>query len=294
MTALSPDDELSNSELAPRRLLDGGAAEHERSLIASARLDRVPSAAKARVAAALGDVLEAQPAPGAPPSGPDRAARGDAPLQFGTRSTLGVVGAGVVGAMALSLWLRATPGESSGAGSTARELVLDSSATPAEPSHAALPRVASGPPSSAAAAPGASNSAGGSPAELTTQKAPARPHRAAPRRPREGAATAHAVPVESDLLAEVRALEGVSSAIGAGQAERAARELDAYRRRFAHGSLSIEAEVLAIQIAVARGENRAASAAAERLLARPEAQHYRARVHALLEREGQPSGSANR
>jgi hypothetical protein len=84
------------------------------------------------------------------------------------------------------------------------------------------------------------------------------------------------------LLAEVRALEAVSAALGAGQAERAARELEAYRRRFARGELAIEADVLAIQVASARGDQRAARAGAERLLARPEAEHYHARVRALL------------
>jgi hypothetical protein len=121
---------------------------------------------------------------------------------------------------------------------------------------------------------------------------PPRPDRSAHERSKkEGIAQRE--PDDSGLLAEVRALEAVSSAIGAGQPDRAARELDAYRRRFARGELAIEADVLAIEIAVARGDNRAANAGAERLLARPEAEHYRARVHALLERQ-HPSESANR
>lgn len=263
MTALSSDDETTSAELAPRRMLDGGAGDAERRLIASARLDRVPHAAKARVAAALGAALELQAAPSEPPS----AAR--APLhRSGTRWALGVAGAGVVGALALSLWLRATPGESSNVVSspaaapftspTADSAKADSRAEPAR-----QPELTEQ-------------------AEPTPQSEPPRVEPSAPSPAKKKAVAADSEAVESGLLAEVRALEAVSAAIGAAQPDRAARALDAYHRRFPHGELAIEADVLAIQLAVARGDDGAASAGAERLLARPEAEHYRARVHALL------------
>jgi hypothetical protein len=82
----------------------------------------------------------------------------------------------------------------------------------------------------------------------------------------------------------VRTLEAVASAISSGQISLAGRKLGDYGRRFPRGELSIEAAVLGIQIALARGERGAARAAAERLLARPEAGHYGARVRALLDR----------
>jgi hypothetical protein len=281
MTAPSPDDEMPSTELAPRRMLDGGAGERERRLLASAQLDRTPSGAKARVAAALGSVLEPHEAP----SGAERATRGDALPRSGTRWGFGVVGAGTVGAIALTLWLLpATPGESSNAGSTLGGAALESSAAPPQPSPAAPPRAAS---------------TRAAPADLSPHANPAK-HEAPPLPDRSRPRRANAEDGANDdergggLLAEVRALEAVSSAIGAGQADRAARELAAYRRRFARGELAIEAEVLAIQIAVARGDDAAASVGAERLLARPEAEHYRARVRSLLERRGQPSGSAKR
>jgi hypothetical protein len=300
MTSLSPDDEMSSSELAPRRMLEGGGGEHARRLLASARLDRVPVGAKARVAGALGDVLEADPTL---PCEPEGAARGNALARLATRSGLYIVGAGIVGAIAVALWLRVTPGESSTLGST--------------------PRVASAP-LPGAAAPGADTPTRASPAELTEQAAPTQPDAAT----RRGDPTLHAAPIpqaaraerhvpprearsarqrtklggetpqgdslDSGLLAEVHAIEAVSAAIGSGQADRAARELEAYRRRFARGELAIEADVLDIQIATLRGDHEAASASAQRLLARPEAQHYRARVLSLLESEARRPGSTDR
>jgi hypothetical protein len=276
MSTLSPDDETTGAELAPRRLLDGGAGEHERAWLASARLDRVPSSAKARVAAALGGVLE----PPAAPSELEPAAHGAALPRSGTRWGLGMVGASVVGAMALSFRLLAPPGESS---------------TPA-----ASKRAVSTSAASSLEAPAAESPKAGSPpepkqqAEPPQRTVPSRSARSGPSLPKKRAANAHAEPTGSGLLAEVRALEAVSAAIGAAQLDRAARELAAYRRRFGRGELAIEADVLAIQIAAARGDDAAANADAERLLARPEAEHYRARVHALLGREVPPSSTPNR
>jgi hypothetical protein len=265
MTPLSPDDEMASPELAPLRLIEGGAGEHERSLVASARLDRVPSAAKARVAAALGGVLvEGGGVRHEGDSGSaEGAARGNALHRLGTRSAIGVLGGGVVGAVALSLWLRAPHDDdraatSAKAASSASHAVAAPSAPQPETSSTAL-----------SAAP---------------QLAPARSDRSNAQSPSARALTARAAPAEAGLLAEVRALEAVRSALAAKRTERAARDLDAYRRRFARGELAIEADVLAIELSLARGERQAAHAAADRLLARPEAQHYQGRVRALLER----------
>jgi hypothetical protein len=271
---------MPSAELAPCRLLEGGAGEHERRLLASARFDQTPSGAKARVAAALGGVFELHAAPSAAPApgASEPAARSAGLSVSGTRWGLGVVGAAVVGAIALSLGLPAATGESSNAGAMGGGFVSD--APPARDEPAASPAEHSQQPEPTPHA------------ELSQQRVPARPDRSAPERPKkEGVAQGED---DSGLLAEVRALEAVSSAIGAGQPDRAARALDAYRRRFARGELAVEADVLAIEIAVARGDERAASTGAERLLARPEAEHYRARVHALLERRGRASASPNR
>jgi hypothetical protein len=303
MTALSPEDEMSSPDPAPRRMLDGGGGEPARSLVASARLDRVPSSAKARVAAALGGVLEpdaVRPGESVP------SARSGALSRLATRFGLYVMGTGVVAGVALALWLRAAPGESSNASST--------------------PPVVSAPPPKAAAqgaAPGAESATGGSrteheePFAVTRQAEPTRAgeptRRAAPTPQIEHAEhqvpspVARATPqrsspegdgrqgdvLDSGLLAEVRAIEAVNAAISAGHARLAAREIEAYRRRFPRGELAIEADVLEVQIATLRGEHATARAAAKQLLARPEAQHYRARVGSLLEGEAERAEPTN-
>jgi len=282
MTATSRDDETPSPELAPRRMLDGGAGDPERRLLASARLDRVPSAARARVAAALGGMIEPEVAPSVEPHELERAARAGTLSRFGTRAGLGLVGAGILGAIALSLGLRAAP-----AGSNRASLVpsAPSAASSVSPSGGTSPAPAE-PRGATPLAPAergeeAQPSRPVEAARLTPQALPAR-HERSMSQPKRRAVASRTEPVDSGLLAEVRALEAVGTALGAGQPERAARELQAYRRRFPRGELAIEADVLAVQIAVARGDHATASAGAERLLARPEAEHYRARVRALL------------
>jgi len=287
MTALSSDDETPNSELAPRRLIDGGAGERERRLLASARLDRVPASAKARVTAALGGVLEPHATPGAPPNdGPSRAPA-DARPRFGGRSGLGVIGAGLVGAIALSLWLQSGPRESSNAGPITGGAFTPSPAPMAGAAH----QRASGTAVALDTPPPLPEPAELPRPGLEPPATPARPARPHPARAKQSTPSGHADAVESGLLAEVRALEAVSAAIAAGEAQRAARELAGYRHRFPRGELAIEADVLAIQIAAASGDGEAASAGAGRLLARPEAAHYHARVRALLGGPGMAAGS---
>lgn len=300
MTPLLPEDELPNPELAPRRLLEGGAGERERDLIASARLDRVPSDAKARAAAALGGVLERHAAPSAAPHDElARVARGDTLPRIGARSTLTVVGAGVVGAIAL--WLLA-PQESSSsdagahtAPATPAAVEAPGAGAPASGAQLGKPPVSRPPPSlddrPVATPPSMQTEPAEEPVRPSLDAPPRRGHSEAQRRMKQ-ANMAPAATVDTGLLAEVRALEAVSAALAARDSDRAERELAAYRRRFARGELAIEADVLAIEIAASRGDRNTAKAGAERLLTRPEAEHYRARVRALLERTEQPLGSA--
>lgn len=297
MTASSSDDELSSAELSPERLLDGGGGEHERRLIASAQLDRVPSSAKSRVAAALGGVLEPQGASSTAPE-PELSTPTDTVSGLGARAGLYVVGAGVVASIAFALWLRMTPEQGSGLPPAPPV----TAAPPLSAASTAAPGASAPPPAAAARADATASwreQAGDETAraprvELPPQTARQRrvAARAAPSAARpgpEGGGTP-AEAGDSGLLAEVRALEAVSSALGAGQAEPAARELAAYHRRFARGELAVEAGVLAIQIAMLRGDRETARSTAEKLLARPEARHYRARVRELLE-GGAPAGS---
>ena len=285
MTRLSRDDEAPSPELGPPRLLDGGAGEHARRLVASARFDRVPSGARARVAAALGEVLEL-PASGSgassslgglAPTGLDSPASG--PLSpLGARAALGIVGAGIVGAVALTLCLHSAWEEHSRPGSPPPTTSAPSPPARHDPEpNALLERDVSARDESARDV-----SARAAPPVLSRQRASLRSDGSVRTRVKNDAEPTRAEPTESGLLAEVRALESVSSALAAGEADRAAHELAAYRRRFAHGELAIEADVLDIQAALARGDRDTASARAERLLARPDAEHYRVRVRSLL------------
>ncbi|HTV23504.1 MAG TPA: hypothetical protein VMG12_32665 [Polyangiaceae bacterium] len=255
MSHLTQDDELPSAELAPRRLLEGAAVDPARRLLDSARLDRAPDDARARIASALGSVLE--------PPAATSAARGETKSRIGSGAVGGMLGAGLVGVLALSLGLRAAPEERSNAATTRP-----------------MASVPAPPPTDL----GARSPEPTSPVELaapttttttTTEPTP-------PRRVQKVPDTPRAERSDSGLLAEVRALESVSAALAAGATDRATRELAAYRRRFARGELAIEAEVLDVQLAIARGERETANARAERLLARPGAEHYRARVRSLL------------
>jgi hypothetical protein len=305
MTSLSPDDDPSSPELDPPRMLEGAGGEQARSLLASARLDRVPSSAKGRVAAALGGVLEPN---GALPYEPGRAGRGHVLSRLAARSGLYIVGTGVVAAIALALWQRSSPGESANVSSTtpavsapppgpgapeaatpgADSAVRGSRTAPEEPSAATQP---SQPTRRSKPARRAAPTPHGAPAE---RQVPSPVVRATPQRSKPEGDVRHGDVLDSGLLAEVRAVEAVNSAIGAGHAGLAARELEAYRKRFPRGELAVEADVLQIQIATSSGDYESARVHAERLLARPEAQHYRARVLALLEETSGRAGSTNR
>lgn len=100
-------------------------------------------------------------------------------------------------------------------------------------------------------------------------------------------ATSRAVPAPSadasGLRAELVALEAVQRALRAGRADEAERSLSAYTLRFPHAELALEAELLGIDVLLARGESDRARAQARELLARPDAARYRERLEALGE-----------
>jgi hypothetical protein len=88
---------------------------------------------------------------------------------------------------------------------------------------------------------------------------------------------------EHGLRAEVRAVEAIQQALRAGRAGDAERRLDDYSRRFPGGELAIEAELLRIDLDLARGDRAAARARALALVARPAAARYRERLEALTQ-----------
>ena len=65
-----------------------------------------------------------------------------------------------------------------------------------------------------------------------------------------------------------------------------------YEQRFPKGELRLEAELLAVDVALARGERKRARERASQLLARPEAERYRQRLEALQRAAGPDSSDA--
>jgi hypothetical protein len=94
---------------------------------------------------------------------------------------------------------------------------------------------------------------------------------------------ASATGAELGLAAEVRAIESIQASLGWGDAEAAAAALARYRRQFPDGELALEADLLDIDVALARGERPQARRLARALLARPAATRYRARLEGLAE-----------
>ena len=89
----------------------------------------------------------------------------------------------------------------------------------------------------------------------------------------------------SALTQELRALELAQRELRAGRVDAAERALGAYRQRFRRPTLAAEAELLEIDVLVARGQRRAAEARARALVARAGAARYRERLAALLHDE---------
>lgn len=94
------------------------------------------------------------------------------------------------------------------------------------------------------------------------------------------------------LRAELSALEAVQSALRAQHPQLAADALAAYSRRFPAGELEREAELLGVDIALARGNRELARARARELLSKPDGARYRKRLDALrIEFSGSAHGS---
>jgi hypothetical protein len=298
--------------LDPPRLADGGGNEYERLLVRSVRSDRVPIGAAEQVERALSEVFVPSAPPAlesggfAPRSAEVRA--GGAGMRLGR---LGMLGIGLVGAVLAGRSFVASP---SGPASAATEPPAASVAvlpTATESSGAASagvesPRVESGVPEPAGVAPG--------PAMFTMtpvvsplvprrsvdETGPARSHRPRANGPARATAPAPATARSPGLLEEVRALDRARAALDKGDGEAAARELSFYEQRFPRGELAIEAAVLAVDVALARGQRAMAGARARVLLAQPGAGRYASHLAAVaspitsLDKERAPVTSESR
>ena len=99
-------------------------------------------------------------------------------------------------------------------------------------------------------------------------------------------ASASSVQVSSkrSVSAEIALIDEARAATRTGETERAARMLDAYDARFAHGTLFLEAKLARIELHLARSEHDEAGALCERFLSEHPQSAYDRRVRALLQR----------
>ena len=117
---------------------------------------------------------------------------------------------------------------------------------------------------------------------VTPTRAPA-PASAKRTPPRRSAAVPAPPPPQSDtLLAQVAQLDRARAALRDQHPAKAIRELDAYVATFPNAELALEAEVLRVHALTAAREPSAAAALAERLLARPGSEQYRAELHRAI------------
>lgn len=259
----------AESALEPVRLLAGAGSAFERSLLASAAQDAMPAAALQQLAQALHVPSLTLPTLGA---GLQRTALLGKYVALAGLGALGVIAAVVAsGGRTTPARVAAVP--------VAAAVAPAPTPAPAAVSVAEVP-LAEAPPADP-------------PRIDVAQTEPARPKLATPR-PR---ASAHAAAqprrsAAQGLRAELQALEAVQRALRAQQAQRAADALADYSRRFPAGELEREAELLAVDIALARGDRERARARARELLSKPDGARYRERLDALrIESSGSPHGS---
>jgi hypothetical protein len=237
---------------APLRLGDGGGTEFERQLVSSASRDGVPVASMAKVAAGLREAIAAREA----------AAAAGAPLPNLRPWAIGAVSAAIVGAGVVAMLSRETKWSAAPAETVAPRVELPKEPSPLPNAEVARPSV-----------------------ELPSLPRDVAAPPAGPRRRPAPRAIAKAVrePARSDLglAAEVRAIESIQTLLGWGQVQQAAEALAHYRRQFPKGELALEADLLDVDVALARRDRAKAKQLARALLARPSAARYRTRLEAI-------------
>lgn len=274
-TSMTP---LRSPSMAPPRLSEGGGTDYERRLLGSARLDSLPSASVERVQSALRAASSGPLTHGAAAS---RDAVANATVSVVKRRVIGIVGTGIVGAGIMG-WVVASQGpprfehSMTSSGPTVAAPNVAAPLAVRTPTPDPLPIVAAT--AESAQTPKASEANLGMPA----------PSRSRPKAAENGKTEVAREPVSPNrspgLAEEIQAIESIQTLLAWGQAEQAYRALTAYRRDFSRGELLLEAELLEVDVALARGDRRAARQLAHTLLERPAASRYRARLGELLER----------
>jgi len=258
-----------------------GATAEELRLLEASRRERPDDQARLRTLLALG---LSGPSHGAPPSGgvsePWRGWR------LGTMGKLAVLAVCGGGAIAGAGWLALGRGTPVTAGAATASVPL---APPVAPPPAIIPVV----PQAAPSDPLGSATEGATrdrqrPPRPTSRRASHRISAAPPAGPTEASDLAQPPVAESTLSAEVAALERAQAALAARDAEGAMRALDRYEVTFPTGRLASEATVLRVQSLLARGDQAAASAVADRFFTAHPDSSYARRIRDLLHDVGEP------
>jgi len=241
--------------MEPRRLLQQGATNAERTLLNSARADGPPAGAAQRMLAVLEGLGNPSPSAGGPMAAHS--------LKLGALAKVGLValvGLGALGAGSLVHWMAGRQSVSSETSGTRAPVVQESPvAGPAElPTFRDSFLVESPPPGAASETSAALRGAGTA--------------------TRHGQANA----MEGSLGAEIRLLDIARAAVDGHNPAAAQRALDSYARRFPQGHLKPEATVLRLAVLVRRGNRPAARSLAAELLADESYKAYGCRIRSLL------------
>lgn len=243
---------------APARSLADDGTAFERQLLESARDDAMPAASLERLARAL-----------SVPSAP--AGSHELPSRLARQGSLMKLGAwGLIGATAVTAALHWLAPERS---ISERNIPQRTAPPTLEP---AVPQ-APAPDAPALQGPASERSAEHPEASVSPRRPRAAPRRSAPRETRASAAET------GGLRAELLAVEAIQRALRAGHDSDAERQLADYARRFPRGELALEAELLRVDLDVARGNLGRARTRARQLLARSDAARYRRRLEALTQ-----------
>jgi hypothetical protein len=292
-SSIRPATSADRGPKAPPRLVDGGGTDYERQLISSASRDRVPATSMAQVAAGLREAVAAQGrGAAAAASLPGARAAGSLGVLRNVRPwAIGAVGVGVVAAMMASAgkW-RATP-----AGAVAPLVdvpdeprrTLDVETRQPNIGMPSMPAVVAAHPPVVG-----SSSRPSDPPRRVARRAAAKPAVAPALTDDTGPPAKAGLGLEAGLAAEVRAIESIQTLLGWGQVQQAADAVADYRRRFPKGELALEADLLDVDVAVARGDRMQAKQLARALRARPAAARYRARLEAIDDRQARPDHRA--
>ena len=246
----------------PRRLLDEGGSELERSLLRSARDDApAPNARrKTMVALALAGGVGVTAT----------TATSTAATALGTTGTTALlkwIGMGVIAGLVTVGAVAVVPAQR---GETQALVASKGNAAKAASLEAQTASAVAAAASTAVEAPAPSAAEVAAPVAEAVPSATAAPH-------------ASAKAVEKPSLAdEVASLDAAREALGSGNAGGALRALDDHDRRFAGGALGPEALVLRIQALVQRGDRASASRLGEAYLAAHPRSPHANRVRSLL------------